>query len=516
MGKTRPQTNKWLITLSVMIPCMIVILDTSVANVSLTHIQGSLSAGQEEVTWVLTSFMAANAVIIPMSGWFARLFGRKRYLISSVIIFTGSSLLCGAATSLPELILFRVIQGVGGGGLQPMSQSILLETFPEEERGMAMGIFGIGVVLGPIVGPLLGGYLTDSYTWRWIFYINFPVGILAVFMVMSYVFDPPYQQRVQKGEKVDRIGLLLLCLGIGSLQIVLDRGQQEDWFNSRFIVLFSCVAFFCLVLLIFWELHHESPVLDLRIFKDKSFATGNVIVFFGFFAFFGSIVLLPLYLQTLMGYTSFQAGLVLGPGGALTLLMLPIVGKLTERFDSRILLGIGLVVISYSVYYMAGFNLHIDFIKAVMGRLIQGIGMPLFFVTSAFVTMAYVANRDMNNASAIFNLLRTLGGSLGVAFISTLLARRTQFHQHRIIESLNPFDPGFNYRLEQLKAALDVKLGAITEHGSMALGIIYRAMRRESAAMAFNDIFLIQCVIFLSLLGTLFILRKPPIGKRVR
>jgi DHA2 family multidrug resistance protein len=516
LSETHPQINKWLITISVMIPCLIEILDTSVANVSLTHIQGSLSAGQEEVTWVLTSYLVANAVVISMSGWLSRLFGRKRYLISSVILFTVSSLLCGAATSLPELIVFRVIQGVGGGGLQPMSQSILLETFPVEERGMAMGIFGIGIVLGPIVGPLLGGYLTDSYSWRWIFYINFPIGILAVFMCMNFIFDPTYQQRLQKGEKVDRVGLMLLCLGIGSLQIVLDKGQQEDWFNSQFIVFFSCVAFFCLVLLVFWELGHESPILDLRVFKDRSFASGNVIMFLGFFAFFGSIVLLPLYLQTLLGYTSFQAGLVLGPGGALTLLMLPIVGKLTGRFDSRILLGIGLLIIAYSVYYMAGFNLNIDFTRAVMGRLIQGIGMPMFFVTSSFVTMAYIANRDMINASAIFNFMRNLGGSFGVAFVSTLLARRTQFHQHRIVEHLNPFDPEFNYRLVQLKAALDAKLGAMTDHGRMALGIIYRAMRRQAAAMAFNDVFLVQCVIFLVLIGALFILRKPPIGGRIK
>ena len=492
---------------------MIVILDTSVANVSLTHIQGSLSAGQEEVTWVLTSFMAANAVVIPMSGWLAMLMGRKRYLISSVILFTVGSLLCGIATSLPELILFRIIQGVGGGGLQPMSQSILLETFPIEERGMAMSIFGVGIVLGPILGPLLGGYLTDSYSWRWIFYINLPIGILGLFMCMSFVFDPPYQQRWRKGDKVDTTGLILLCLGIGSLQILLDKGQHEDWFNSQFIVALSCIAFFCVVLLVFWELRHENPIIDLRVFKDRSFATGNLITFLGFFAFFGSIVLLPLYLQTLMGYTSFYAGLVLGPGGALTLLMLPLVGKLTERFDSRILLGIGMLFLAYSVYYMAGFNLQIDFYKAVMGRLIQGIGMPLFFVTSTLVAMAYVANRDMNNASAIFNLLRNLGGSFGVAFVTTILARRSQFHQHRIIEHLNPFNIEFDYRLSQLRAALDAKLGSMADHGGQALGIIYRAAQRQAFAMAFNDVFLIQCVIFLGLLGAIFFLRKPPIGK---
>jgi len=336
--------NKWIITLAVMIPTLIEILDTSVANVALNHIQGSLSAGQEEVTWVLTSYLVANAVIIPMSGWLARVLGRKRYLMASLILFTVSSLLCGAATSLPQLIVFRIIQGIGGGGLQPMSQAILLETFSARQRGLAMSIFGMGVVLGPIMGPLLGGYLTDNFSWRWIFYINLPVGILALYMVQTFVFDPHYQERREKGEKIDTIGLALLCLGIGCLQIVLDKGQTEDWFSSNLILVLSLVSAVSLVTLVFWELAHERPIVDLRIFKNVSFATGNVVMFLGFFAFFGSIVLLPMYLQGLMGYTAYLAGLVLGPGGGVALLAMPMVGKLTERVDSRLLLGIGLLV----------------------------------------------------------------------------------------------------------------------------------------------------------------------------
>jgi MFS transporter, DHA2 family, multidrug resistance protein len=505
--------NKWLITISVMIPTLIEILDTSVANVSLTHIQGSLSAGQEEVTWILTSYLVANAIIIPMSGWFARIFGRKRYLIGSIVLFTLSSLLCGTATSLSQLILFRVLQGIGGGGLQPMSQSILMETFSQEERGMALGIYGIGVVVGPILGPLLGGFLTDNYSWRWIFYINLPIGIFAVFMCMSFIFDPPHQARRQKGEKVDTIGLMLLCLGIGSLQILLDKGQQEDWFQSWFIIALACVSLFCIIFLVFWELRQESPILDFRIFKDRSFASGNFIMFLAFFAFFGSIVLLPLYLQTLMGYSSFNAGLVLGPGGLLTLLMLPIVGKLTKRFDSRILLGIGLMILAFSVYYMSGFNLTMDFATAVKGRLIQGLGMPFLFVTASYLTMAYVSNKQMNNATAIYSLLRNLGGSFGVAFVSTFVARRAQFHQHRISEHISLFDPEFTYRLEQLKNALGTRLGTMTDHSQQALAIIYRALRREAAAMAFDDTFMIQTFIFLGLIGVLFFVRKPPFGK---
>jgi DHA2 family multidrug resistance protein len=310
-----PHVNKWLITASVMIPTLIEILDTSVANVALNHIQGSLSAGQEEVTWVLTSYLVANAVVIPMSGWFARLMGRKRYLLASVTVFTLSSLLCGTATRLGQLVVYRIIQGVGGGGLQPISQAILLETFPPRQRGQAMAIYGMGIVLGPILGPLVGGYFTENFSWHWIFYINLPIGILALFMNYSFVFDPPYQQRMKKGEKVDYLGLALLCLGLGSLQILLDKGQMEDWFSSDFIFVLSVVSALSLTIFVFWELGQENPILDLRIFKDQSFATGNAVMFMGFFAFFGSIVLLPMYLQQLLGYSAFDAGLVLGPAG---------------------------------------------------------------------------------------------------------------------------------------------------------------------------------------------------------
>lgn len=498
--------------MAVMIPTMIEILDTSVANVSLNHIQGSLSAGQEEVTWVLTSYLVANAVVIPMSGWLARLMGRKRYLMASVILFTVSSLLCGTATSLAELIFFRVVQGVGGGGLQPMSQAILMETFPPEERGMAMGIFGIGVVVGPILGPLLGGYLTDNYSWRWIFYINLPIGMLALFMIWSFIFDPPYMQRWDKGTKVDYLGLALLVMGLGCLQIVLDKGQLEDWFSSDYILVLSVIAGLCLVFLVFWELRHENPILDLRVFKDRSFATGNLIMFMGFFAFFGSIVLLPQYLQHLMGYTAFLAGVVLGPGGILTLLMMPLVGKMTQRLDSRVLLGMGMLINAYSVYYMSGFNLQIDFASAVFGRLLQGIGMPFFFVTIAFTTMAYVPNHKMNNASAIFNLLRNLGGSFGVAFITTMLARRSQFHQVRLSEHMTTLDPAFYIRLEELKRVLAAKMGDMADTANLAMAYLYRETQRQAAVLAYNDVFYIQTFIFLCLVGTLWIMRKAPTG----
>ena len=507
-----PQVNKWLITASVMVPTLIEILDTSVANVSLTHIQGSLSAGQEEVTWVLTSYLVANAVVIPMSGWLAGLLGRKRYLLGSIIVFTISSLLCGTAVTLGQLIFFRILQGIGGGGLQPMSMAILLEAFPPKERGMAMAVFGMGIVVGPILGPVLGGYLTDAYTWRWIFYINLPIGLLALAMCGSFIFDPPHQQRIQRN-RIDYLGLLLMCAGIGCLQIVLDKGQLEDWFSSGYILILSVIAAACLVGLIFWELNHDHPVLDLKVFRNRSFALGNVLMFSGFFAFFGSVVLLPLFLQKLLGYTAFQAGLVLGPAGILTLFVMPVAGKLSQRVDARLLLAVGLSVNAYALYYMSGFNLRIDFITAVTSRAIQGVAMPFFFVPLSLVTMAYVSNERMNNASAIFNLLRNLGGSFGVAFVTTLLARRSQFHHLRLIENISPYDPGVVMRLNEIKTALTQKLGAFADHTHMAKAVIYGSLNREASAMAFNDAFFAQMFMFLGLIGLLFIIRKPPVGK---
>lgn len=506
----QPLVNKWIVTLAVMIPTLIEILDTSVANVALAHIQGSLSAGQEEVTWVLTSYLVANAVVIPMSGWLARVFGRKRYLLGSLVVFTVSSLLCGAATSLPQLIFFRIVQGIGGGGLQPMSQAILMETFPARQRGLAMAIFGMGVVLGPILGPLLGGYFTDNFSWRWIFYINLPIGILALYMVGMFVFDPHYQERREKGESVDAVGLALLCLGIGCLQIVLDKGQTEDWFSSDFILALSAISAVSLIGLVFWELAHERPIVDLRVFKNISFATGNVVMFLGFFAFFGSIVLLPMYLQGLLGYTALLAGLVLGPGGGVALIAMPLVGKLTERMDARLLLGAGLLVNAFALWYMSGFNLGIDFGTAVTGRLVQGLGMPLFFVSLSYLTYATIPREQMNNASSIFNLLRNLGGSFGVAFVTTALARRTQFHQARLTEHLHDLNPVYSQKLAQITSYLDMKLGAAVDHTAKAKATIFALAQQQAAALAFNDVFHIQAVLFVALLGALWIIRKPP------
>ena len=511
----RPEVNKWLVTVAVMAPTLIEILDTSIANVALGHIQGSLSAGQDEATWVLTSYLVSNAVVIPISGWLARVMGRKNYLMASVIVFTLASMLCGMATSLGMLIVFRVLQGVGGGGLQPISQAILLETFPPRQRGMAMSIFGMGAVLAPILGPLLGGYITDNYSWRWIFYINVPIGALALVMIWTYIFDPDYLERRVAGEKVDVTGLALLTVGLACLQIVLDKGQQEDWFGSDFITLLAIVAGVGLAAFVAWEFRQKTPIVDLRIFKDRSFATGTVVMFLGYFAFFGSIVTLPLFLQNLMGYTAFLAGIVLGPGGLLMLIFLPVAGKLSQKVDARFLLLTGLIISAGSLFYMSGFTLGIDLGTAILGRNIQAVGVAFFFVPLNYLSMAYVPREGMTNASALFNLLRNLGGSCGVAFITTLLARRAQFHQTRLAESLSPFDPAYVQALAQLKGHLQYQLGAFADTTQAASAYIYGQLIRQATAMAFFDVFHFQAMLFVGLCAFMWIIRKPDHGKKV-
>ena len=510
-----PAPNKWLITLAVMIPTLIEILDTSIANVALGHIQGSLSAGQDEVTWVLTSYLVSNAIVIPISGFLSKLFGRRNYLLLSVVVFTIASMLCGLATSLGMLVFFRILQGVGGGGLQPMSQAILLEAYPARERGLAMAIFAMGAVLGPILGPLLGGYITDNYSWRWIFNINVPVGMLAVALIWFFVQDPDYLERRKAGDAVDYVGLALLSVGLGCLQIVLDKGQQDDWFNNEFILALSIIAGVCLTAFLVWELTCDQPVVDLKVFRDRSFAMGNVVMFFGYFAIFGAIVVLPLYLQSLMGYTAFLAGVVLGPGGLIMLLILPVVGKLTQKIDARYILFAGLLVNAFSLFHMGGFTLGIDLGTAITARNIQAVGIALFFVPLSYLTMAYIPKEGMNNASAVFNLLRNLGGSFGVAFVTTLLARRAQFHQSRLIENLTPYDLPYQTALERIKAYLAPKLLGLYDASQTAGAALYKLLLQQANAMAFYDVFHAQGMMFLGLGALMWIMKKPPMGSKM-
>jgi MFS transporter, DHA2 family, multidrug resistance protein len=498
--------NKWIVALTVMLPTLIEIIDTSVVNVALDSIRGSLSAGIDESTWTITSYLVSNAIIIPMTGWLSRVFGRKRYLIFSISLFTLSSLFCGFAWNLQSLVFFRILQGIGGGALQPISQSILLETFPRKQHGMAMAIFGIGIMFGPIIGPLVGGWITDNWSWHWIFFINIPIGILSILMIMFVIVDPPYMKRMKM--KIDYWGLALLALGLGCLQIVLDKGQMEDWFSSSFITSLTIISVTSLVLFIIVEMFAEHPIVNLRTFKNRSFSTGNIVMFFAFFNLFGSIVLLPIYLQTLMGYNATLAGMVLGPGGVATLVAMPIAGRLVTKMNPKILLAFGIIISAYSTYLMSQFNLLADFNTIIWPRVVLGVGMGFLFIPLTTMTMSSVNKEDMANASSIYNLLRNLGGSFGVAFVTTMISRRSQFHQVHLSEHLTPFDTAFQITYHNTAQALQFSGMTPEAAGHSGLGIIYYKMLEQASMMSFNDAFYLLSVFMLFILPLVFLMKK--------
>ncbi|HTZ18869.1 MAG TPA: DHA2 family efflux MFS transporter permease subunit [Dissulfurispiraceae bacterium] len=505
--------SKWIIALTVMLPTLIEIVDTSVVNVALDHIRGSLSAGIDESTWTITSYLVSNAIIIPMTGWLSRMFGRKRYLIFSIALFTVSSLLCGAAWSLQSLVVFRILQGIGGGALQPISQSILLETFPPRQHGIAMAVFGIGIMFGPIIGPLLGGWITDNWSWHWIFYINIPIGIISIFMTTIFITDPHYIK--QEKMKIDYWGLALLSVGLGCLQIVLDKGQQDNWFESTFIFWLSITSALSLISFVFVELFFaEHPVVDLRTFKNISFATGCSVMFIGFFNLFASIVLLPIYLQTLMGYTAYLAGFVLGPGGLATLISLPIAGRLVTKVNPKGLLAFGIAVNAYATYLMSNFSLSADFATVIWPRVVLGIGMGFFFIPLTTLTMSGIRKEAMGNATAIYNLVRNLGGSFGVAFVTTVLARRAQYHQAQLTANLTPYDFAYQSSVQQGTHALQLRGLEGTQAHQGSLANIYHELLRQASMLSFNDAFHLVCIIMLCVLPLVLLMRagKAPIA----
>jgi DHA2 family multidrug resistance protein len=502
--------NKWIVALTVMLPTLIEIIDTSVVNVSLDHIRGSLSAGIDESTWTITSYLVSNAIIIPMTGWLSRLFGRKRYLIFSIAMFTLSSLLCGSAWSLQSLVVFRILQGIGGGALQPISQSILLETFPRKQHGMAMAIFGVGIMFGPIIGPLLGGWITDNWSWHWIFFINIPIGIISILMTLFFIVDPPYMKRMKM--KIDYWGLAFLAVGLGCLQIVLDKGEREDWFSSELITWLTAISALSLILFVVVEFFAEHPIVNLKTFKNLTFATGCLVMFFAFFNLFGSIVLLPIYLQTLMGYTAALAGMVLGPGGFATLIAMPIAGKLVTKVNSKGLLAFGIIVSAYSTHLMSQFNLFADFATVIWPRIVLGVGMGFLFIPLTTLTMAEIKKEDMGNAAAIYNLLRNLGGSFGVAFVTTMLARRAQFHQSHLVAHVTPFDTAYQMSADRMSQFLGYRglPPGTAEQGS--LGIIYGRVLKEASMISFNDAFYLLSILMILVLPLVLIMRRPKAG----
>ncbi|WP_243371852.1 DHA2 family efflux MFS transporter permease subunit [Geotalea sp. SG265] len=506
---TSPKTiNKWLITIAVMLPTIMEIIDTSVANVALPHMQGSLNAGTDEITWVLTSYLVANAVVLPMTGWLARMFGRKRFLLTCIVLFTVSSFLCGAAPTLELLIFFRIIQGAAGGALIPTSQAIMMETFPPQEQGMAMAIFGVGAMFGPIIGPALGGWITDNLNWRWIFYINLPIGVIAVIMVAYFIYDPAYLKGKVRAA-IDYWGLALLIIGLGTLQVVLDKGQQDDWFSSSFILTNAVISALTLSALIYVELKHPHPIVNLRLFKNVSFSAGNFIMFIVGFCLYSSIMLIPLFLQTLMGYDATLAGMVLAPGGVATLITMPFVGAAIQRYDGRKVVLCGLIIGAWSMFIMRGFTLEASYWDFVWPRIILGFGLAMIFVPLTTVTLATIQREEMGNATGIFNLLRNVGGSVGIAISATMLARYGQFYQNSLVGHITPYDPAVRQRLAALKqAALRRGIDAATADKT-ALASIYGIVRRQAAMLAYNRIFWIVGIAFLIIIPFLLLLKKP-------
>jgi DHA2 family multidrug resistance protein len=495
--------SRALVALTVMLPTLIEIIDTSVVNVSLDHIRGSLSAGFDEATWTITAYLVSNAIVIPMAGWLSRLIGRKNYLIGSISLFTFSSFMCGSAWSLQSLIFFRIIQGIGGGGLVPLSQSILLESFPREKHGTAMAIFGMGAMLGPIVGPMLGGWITDTWSWRWIFYINIPIGILSIIMNVIVVQDPPYMKRQKM--KIDYPGLAFLAIGLGSLQFMLDKGEREDWFASNLVLTFGIIAAVALVLLVINEYYSDHPIINLKLFKDRTFSSGVTVMFFVFLNLFGSIVLLPIFLQMLMGYTAMYAGLVLGPGGIATMIAMPIAGRLISKVNPKRILAVGVTICALSTYMMSRFNVTTDFWTFVWPRVTLGLGMGFTFIPLTTMTLSHIPREHMTEASSLYNLLRNLGGSVGIAFVTTVVSRRAQFHQSRLAEHLTPFDQPYHFFHDKIASFL----GSRGLPASGADSVMYRELVRQSNALAFNDAFLTICLLMICILPLVFIMKRP-------
>lgn len=502
----KPAVNPWIIAAAVMLPTFMEILDTTIVSVALPHLAGSLSATTDEATWALTSYLVANAVILPATGWFARYFGRTRFLVVCIVIFTVSSFFCGMAETLGMLIVARVIQGAGGGALQPISQAILLESFPPEKRGMAMAAFGIGVVVAPIIGPTLGGFLTDNYSWRWAFFINIPVGLLAVFMARTFVEDPPYIKAARPG-KIDGIGFGFMALSLAALQIILDKGQQDDWFSATWVRWFAATSLIAMILFVFRELRTREPVVNLRVLRDRNFTVGTILITFLGVCLYSAITLIPIFLQTLMGYTAMLSGLTLSPRGIGALITMPVVGFLTGRIDFRKIIGTGFILLSISLWQFGGINLEISFWNIVWPNVLMGVGLSMIFVPLSAVAMGMLPREDMGNASGIFNLMRNIGGSAGIAAVTTLLERRAQVHQAELVAHLNTGNIPFQVHSQRLQHTFEQYQGPV-ESMQKAHGFIYNELIRQSTLMAFIDNFRMLAAVSMLCVGAVLLLKK--------
>jgi MFS transporter, DHA2 family, multidrug resistance protein len=504
-----PQVNPWLIAATVISATFMEVLDTSVANVSLPHIAGSLSAGVDESTWVLTSYLVSNAIVLPLTGWLSTLFGRKRFFLACVVIFTLSSLLCGMAPSLAALVFFRVVQGAGGGGMQPMSQAILVDSFPRQKQGMAMAIYGMGVVVAPTLGPTLGGWITDNYSWRWIFLLNVPVGIISVIMITLLIRDPPHMvhRTFKQGLRIDFLGLGLLSVGLGFLQVILDKGQRDDWFGSTFITWATIVSALALISLVVRELTTSDPVVDLHLFKDRNFAISTFMMYTLGVVLYGTTLLLPILLQTLMGYTAMQSGMVLLPGGLVLLAVLPFVGALLDRFEPRWIVVTGLLIMSTGLFQLSHLDLSAGPRSPVVDWIVSRMGTAFLFVPINVMAFYFVPRGKMNNASGLINLARNVGASTGISFVTTMLDRRSQFHQNVLSENLQGGNMRYQAALRHLTRLFSLHGEATTRAVSGAHAVVYQQLQRQAMMLSFVDNFRLMGMICLGVLPLLFLMK---------
>jgi DHA2 family multidrug resistance protein len=507
MTMSRPVASPWLIAVSVMLATFMEVLDTSIASVALPYIAGSLSATNDEATWVLTSYLVANAVVLPASSWFSRKFGRKRFLIICIGIFTVSSFACGAATSLGMILLARAVQGAGGGALQPLSQAILLESFPPDKRGSALAVFGFGVVVAPVLGPTLGGYLTDTYSWRWAFYINIPIGILAVLLILRFVEDPPYIKNAKPG-RIDAIGLGLLAVWLGALQIILDKGQEDDWFGATWIRWATVILVVGFVAFLIRELTHDKPLVDLRVFRYRNFTLGCILIALFGGALYGLITLLPLFYQELLGYTAYAAGWAVAPRGIGAIIALPIIGLMANKLDNRYIIAAGFLMFAVAGLWFGQVNLEISQWSFLWAIVLSGFGSGSIFVPLSTVTVAPLPNEEIGNASGLYNLFRNVGGSIGISVVNTIVARHQQLHQNELVRSLTPSSPNFQNQLHALEQYLYTQGYGPVEAMQKALALIGGELTAQARLWSYVDDFRYLALLCFACIPIVFLFKK--------
>jgi DHA2 family multidrug resistance protein len=509
--------RRWLIAPTVGLAAFMEVLDISIANVALQHISGSLAASVDEATWVLTSYLVANAIVLPMSGWLSAAIGRRRYFLGCIIGFSITSLMCGLAPSLPLLIVARAFQGITGGGLQPNAQAILADAFPPNKRGQAFAIYGISVVFAPAIGPTLGGWITDNFSWRWVFLLNVPVGALLSLLAARVIVDPPervaaLKRRFEQGLRFDTIGFAFLVVGMCALQVMLDKGQEDDWWSSTFITNLAVVAAVALGAFVIWELRTPHPIVDLRLLANRNFAFGNILMFMLGFILLGSTVLLPLYAQSVLGYTATEAGKVISPGGFAVMLAMPIVGNLVTRVDPRWLIAIGLAITSLGLFNMMRFDVTIDYATLAWARIYQSIGLGFLFIpinTIAFLGLPPAKNND---ASALINMMRNLGGSFGIAIATTVLARRQQHHQNILVGHVTPYTSAYDTTIQAMQQSFARNAANAADALHQGQAQLYAMVQQQALVLSYIDAFWLLAVIFAAMLPLVLLMKKSDPG----